>query len=321
MGMRATASKFSDSFCQCQVVCLYWKTRHNVTSKKRVSRRQLEFHKFESKDENNWILVLTEFYADLFAVEEPDIMKKSNTGWRESKKPGLQYAFFKNLIQNEIERINSFIDFYRKSIVLDLNEHIENEFENELDFCIALGKPADKPQDLLKGKRSELGELVYLAKYKKKSEKADELALLLVSALNRVVKRRIAGRFSVSFVPSDSYADFYLPKYLAEKVISNKGISILLDYENPVIEAKLKSKPDKLKNVSMKAKLHICRELYTTEKVVLATSVTGRNIVIIDDLYQSGATLWSYARYLKSMGAHKVLGLVCEKNFRDSDNL
>ncbi len=292
-----------------------------MSLKRRVSRRQLEFHKFESVGNNEWIIVLLEFYSDLFAIEEPEMMKKSNTGWRESKRAGIQFAFFKNLNQFEIERIESFIEFYREKIILDLNEHIANEFDNELDFCLALGWPAEKPQDLVHGKRSLLGELVYLAKYKRKAEKADELALLLVAAIKRIINGKIEGSFSISFVPSDSYDDYYLPKYLAEKIVADKSISIHLDYENPIIEAKLKSKMDKLKRVALKAKLHICRELYFLDKVSLATSVVGRDIIVIDDLYQSGTTLWSYARYLKNMGAAKVIGMVCEKNFRDSDNL
>jgi predicted amidophosphoribosyltransferase len=94
-----------------------------------------------------------------------------------------------------------------------------------------------------------------------------------------------------------------------------------LDDTTPLIEARIDSKMNKLKNISIKAKLHFCKEMYTPDKVSLATSVSSRNIVVIDDLYQSGTTLWSYAQYLKNMGAAKVIGLVCEKNFRDSDNL
>lgn len=40
----------------------------------------------------------------------------------------------------------------------------------------------------------------------------------------------------------------------------------------------------------------------------------------IDDLYQSGATIWNYAKYLKGLGAKKVMGVVGVKSLRDSDN-
>lgn len=41
---------------------------------------------------------------------------------------------------------------------------------------------------------------------------------------------------------------------------------------------------------------------------------------MVDDLYQSGATMWEYAKFLKSLGAICVFGIVCVKSLRDSDN-
>ena len=38
------------------------------------------------------------------------------------------------------------------------------------------------------------------------------------------------------------------------------------------------------------------------------------------ELYQSGTTLWSYAKNLKLAGATTVIGLVCVKTSRDTDN-
>lgn len=292
-----------------------------MTAHSRVSRRQLEFYKFALTDDGKWSLVVLKFYAGLFSIEEPDIMKKSNTGWRESKNPALKFAFFKNLKQTEIDRIESFVTNYSDWVILDVNEHIKDEFDKELDFCVALGRPAETPQELNNKNRSKIGELVYLAKYKRQIDKADELAVLLGSAINRIIKGKIDGRFSISFVPNDNYEEFYLPKYLAEKLVSLKTITHNLDDATPFIQARIDTKINKLKNISLKAKLHFCKELYTPNKVTLATFVSNRNIVVIDDLYQSGTTLWSYARYLKNMGAIKVIGLVCEKNFRDSDNL
>ena len=292
-----------------------------MTERARFSRRELKFYKSGPTDDGSWRLVIMDFYAQLFSIEEPDIMKKSNTGWRESKKPGIKFAFFKNLKQTEIDRIESFVKNYSDWIILDVNEHIKDEFDKELDFCLALGWPAVTPEELGKKNRSKIGELVNLAKYKRQINKADELAVILGSALNRIIRGKIDGRFSISFVPTDNYEDFYLPKYLAEKLAALKTITHNLDDTNSFIEARIQTKLNKLKNISIKAKLHICKELYTPDNVSLATPVSNRNIVVIDDLYQSGTTLWSYARYLKNMGAAKVLGLVCEKNFRDSDNL
>lgn len=61
-------------------------------------------------------------------------------------------------------------------------------------------------------------------------------------------------------------------------------------------------------------------KIYNSGNVLLNGDIIGKNIVIVDDLYQSGVTMWQYARYLKSQGANQVWGLVCVKSLRDSDN-
>jgi predicted amidophosphoribosyltransferase len=59
----------------------------------------------------------------------------------------------------------------------------------------------------------------------------------------------------------------------------------------------------------------------TPGNVSLSHPVSGYGVIVIDDLYQSGVTMWSYARLLKSAGAAEVLGLTCQKSIRDTDNL
>ena len=45
-----------------------------------------------------------------------------------------------------------------------------------------------------------------------------------------------------------------------------------------------------------------------------------KDVIIIDDLYQSGVSMWSYAKFLKSLGAKRVMGISAVKSLRDSDN-
>ncbi len=72
--------------------------------------------------------------------------------------------------------------------------------------------------------------------------------------------------------------------------------------------------------ITVEKKIPIWQDLYNQGCVVLAADVTGRLVVVIDDLYQSGATMWAYAKFLKSRGAAHVFGLPCVKSLRDSDN-
>jgi len=53
----------------------------------------------------------------------------------------------------------------------------------------------------------------------------------------------------------------------------------------------------------------------------LGESVQGKTVLLIDDLYQSGVTAWSLAKFLKSQGARQVYALACVKSWRDTDNV
>lgn len=78
-------------------------------------------------------------------------------------------------------------------------------------------------------------------------------------------------------------------------------------------------KPE-MKELPVKRKLEIWNDIYSNSEVALGESVEGNDVIIIDDLYQSGTTIWTYAKYLKSLGARKVMGVVGVKSLRDSDN-
>lgn len=54
--------------------------------------------------------------------------------------------------------------------------------------------------------------------------------------------------------------------------------------------------------------------------IKLSRSVKECSVIVVDDLYQSGASLWSFAKYLKSQSAGAVVGLACVKSLRDTDN-
>lgn len=56
-------------------------------------------------------------------------------------------------------------------------------------------------------------------------------------------------------------------------------------------------------------------------KYVVAGDIREKDIIIVDDLYQSGFTMWTVAQLLKKKGARKVLGLACVKSLRDTDNI
>ena len=68
-------------------------------------------------------------------------------------------------------------------------------------------------------------------------------------------------------------------------------------------------------------KIKIWREIYADPtRYILSCDIKGRNILIIDDLYQSGASVWCYAELLKSLGANTVIAIAAVKSLKDGDN-
>jgi predicted amidophosphoribosyltransferase len=82
----------------------------------------------------------------------------------------------------------------------------------------------------------------------------------------------------------------------------------------------LKEAKKSAKNVTVKEKLALWRSVVEKRGIKLSRSVKGQSVLVIDDLYQSGASLWSFAKYLKNLGATTVVGLACVKSLRDKDN-
>ena len=64
-----------------------------------------------------------------------------------------------------------------------------------------------------------------------------------------------------------------------------------------------------------------CEEIYDKKMSAAQFPINSFDVFIVDDLYQSGTTMWAFARYLKNLGARQVFGLACVKSLRDSDNV
>ena len=104
-----------------------------------------------------------------------------------------------------------------------------------------------------------------------------------------------------------------VPRKLAKTISRESGI--------PFIDCSLHCGKQSLKNLSLSDKIAEWDRLYSDKKCIqLSGNVAGKTVFLIDDLYQSGTTLWSCAKHLKQAGALAVIGLVCVKTFRDTDN-
>jgi predicted amidophosphoribosyltransferase len=167
--------------------------------------------------------------------------------------------------------------------------------------------------------RTVIGEAEYNLKYKRK-EMHDNDILRCKRVLVDAIKNCL----------------FFLPIANREKVLVTTIPSVKEKQDKPSWQfAKFVSKRlnaeflavtlfnDKLqmKDLSVDDKIETWRRIYSSrENLSMPLSVENREILIVDDFYQSGASTWSFAEYLKGLGAVKILGLAIVKSVKDSDN-
>jgi hypothetical protein len=286
-----------------------------VTLRPPSSRYQLTWNQFARKEDGRWILVLPPYYAGLFTARFPSLMAKSATGFRNSSTGKTKYAFFQGLDDPAVRKIEAFLEFFARAVCLSTNKHLGDRFADELDFCLALDFNRPSPTE----GRTEIGEWEYQAKYHQAEAALAELANGLAQAIHWLPRSWIPKPRLLTCVPSDPGKEFYLPAGLAEAVIANVPASFW-GVPDPRITARLKDAKHSAKNLTVDQKMAQWEQILQAKGVQLSRSVRDCSVIVVDDLYQSGASLWSFAEYLKGRQAGTVVGLACVKSLRDTDN-
>ncbi len=271
------------------------------------SRSQLRSHFNEYEDGATSLFMSTDTYPDLFTLQYPEIVAKAPHGWR---RKNMAYLWFppNSLDENDLTKIKEWREKFAQYVLLGLNPNIAPHFGNELDFCMAL----DFNYVPSEGKRTIYGEAEYQLKYQDSRQHVQVLANALVDAISDLpIPAECLDDFCISCVPSSP--DVASVQYRLASAVAGK---IAVDF----VDADLNCPKPSLKGVTVDQKIPIWRKLYDDGCVVLSGSGEDRLVVVIDDLYQSGATLWMFAKYLKEQGASHVIGLPCVKSLGDSDN-
>lgn len=193
-----------------------------------------------------------------------------------------------------------------------MSKNISPYFCNELDFCIALDF-----NYVYGNGRTALGEAEYQLKYnnildfKERKEFADFLFDKMISNCKYIP---IANKedWLISPMPSTRIGKQKLAWLLAKAMAEQTGISFL--------ESNLTCEKPQMKELSIDKKIEVWKQIYKNGYVEISRNIYGKSVLIIDDLYQSGTTMWQYASFLKSLGAFRVFGMVCVKSLKDSDN-
>lgn len=150
---------------------------------------------------------------------------------------------------------------------------------------------------------SDVGEMVYQAKYRGRRDLVRTLASLLAAFVDAHPLFSSARLMvAVPCLPSKQYD---LPRHLCAtlaalvKKVDATGSLRKVRETKPMKD--IDDHAEKLANVS---------QAFLAD----ALSIAGDDVVLIDDTYGSGITLWEVARTLRNAGARRVLGITCAKN-------
>lgn len=156
--------------------------------------------------------------------------------------------------------------------------------------------------------RSKVGHLECSAKYENSSSSKEALVELLADIYNRMHgERKLDGIISV---PSSTPGSTSLPNYLAAALASKTGV------------------PDLTHEISWKGPKGSIKTLAVNEKwdaldkvgLNVSDNLNGKSMLLIDDMYQSGATAHFIASQLRAAGANSLHLLAVSKGRRDTDN-
>jgi predicted amidophosphoribosyltransferase len=139
---------------------------------------------------------------------------------------------------------------------------------------------------------------------------ADQLADVLLDAVEKITIYSVADAI-VAMPPSRPKVEYSLPQHLAKRLSMKLGIEDLSQH------AVTKADRPAIKSVARDLKLSALEGTITVDE----TAFKGRCCIIVDDLYQSGASMNYFAMLLQRAGAIGTLGLACEKTCRNDDNL
>lgn len=257
----------------------------------------------------------------LITVRFPRLVGASPRGWIRSRKNegmwNLQIPFhcIRKPVLEQWKDLKRWGHAANSHIWLQLNTNIEDCFSgNELDFCVA-----DDWNRVPDNGRTSVGEAEYQLKYKHpKGQVSDVQTREYVHVLKQAICECVGclppkqSNWFVTTIPWAGEGKRKLAYKMAEWTAKKMGL--------PFVKAQLAEKPS-FKNLAVSDKIEKWREILSPDNpILLSEDVNRRTALIVDDLYQSGASIWCFAEYLKHFGADQVMAVVPVKALKDRDN-
>lgn len=161
---------------------------------------------------------------------------------------------------------------------------------------------------------------VFEYKYRSNRGGIGSIAYRMAGAIHLLPELDVQQEHFFSYVPPKPNKLYDLPRDLADKLADRLADDNSLSISSTIIHPTLVIDKPKFKDLTCEKKIETWQNIYDRNGVCLSNPVKDRSVIVIDDLYQSGTTLWSYARFLKSQGATAIYGLVCVKTSSSTDN-
>ena len=243
------------------------------------SRSQLQSHLNSYEDGPYSLFVSKDIYPALIDFHLPQIRAKSPQGWKIKPNGAMRYLWFPGLEDEDVTAAKEWCERFSTYVLLGLNPNIESHFSDELDFCMALDFNYNPSSE----KRTVFGEAEYQLKFKGSRQHLQVLGHAMLDAI---------ADLPIPEQHRDSYCVTCIPAPPGQMTVARQiatGIAKRLKRE--FIDAQLNCPKTALKGLPVDKKIPIWKDLYNRGCVELTGSVEGRLIVIIDDLYQSGATM------------------------------
>jgi hypothetical protein len=256
--------------------------------------------------------------------EFPLLSEQSPYGWRKNTSVGYYNLWLPEDRVNDdmISLVRKWATEANQFLWLGTNKNIEVFFKDELDYCIAADWTYNFENDTRTAvARTAVGEAMYAIKYKYgNGEMSRDEALPYDNTLSTAIDRcfkflpiNSPDLLVVTSIPSTQYdqekLSWRIARYTAEKL---NALFLTATLSNEKVQTK---------NLSVDDKIKMWQRIYASDKgLVLSLDVNGREVLIVDDLYQSGASMWCFAKFLKHRGASKVIGLAAVKSLKDTDN-
>lgn len=270
-----------------------------------------------------------EMTKNAITIRYPSLVRaNARRGWKPSEKGSFDSLWIpRNFMDwyayQDMEKMKAWAEIAgNQCIWLSTNANTQPFFKGtELNFCVAYDWSFDFSSD----SRTDTGEAEYQMKYHfnelseaDKTEYADTLLQAIEGALLSLPYDYHVYNFIVTAIPATVLGQNKLAWDLAEcaaKILDIDMIPLTLANEKPPI-----------KNLPINEKVDTWRRIlsnpyYFSPSEETRLSLRNRNVLIVDDLYQSGASIWCLAEHLKNnMGANIVQGATVVKAMKDSDN-